>query len=532
MARNLGSLDLSNAEKASTWLLAFSALARAKHWEDVAAVEANPEANEPATVANFVIADNFMACCGLEALEKVQYIVAPRDVNNMSFKDIKTAVQTYLAPKSKIIIAERANFYNTKQAEGESVVDFTTRLRKAVQFCNFEGLKTSADPTEEMVLAALIAGLSKSDQKQRILEQFQTNNTLSVIQVIEQVQQMEQLKHFVQSHQPETSESHNPTINADEIHFQSKGRVIHKCKFCGLSHEIRKCPAYGKKCSFCQKTNHFAAVCKSKAKAAEAQLHAVVNSDDRPADSNQLLFISPDQTHLIDNVQDKMETISINGQAVHMQIDTGASCTVISSKMWRALGTPALSRSGKVLEAYDGHQLRINGKFTALIESKTKFLTANITVVQAEKSFGLLGRDIMDNIVSTDQIHATHTSSSAALPAIKGVTATMDLLEGARNVFCRARTVPIALEVPVKEELTRLEALGIITPIEGGVENASPVVWIKKPDGSLRMCVDFKTHINGKIKTESFPTPSTDTNVKTRGGTFRGISKLFWPTHS
>ena len=82
-------------------------------------------------------------------------------------------MQAYLAPKTKLVIADGAKFYNTEQMTDETVVDFTARLRKAVQFCDFDKLKTSATPTEEMVLAALIAGLSKVDQRKRILEHFQ-----------------------------------------------------------------------------------------------------------------------------------------------------------------------------------------------------------------------------------------------------------------------------------------------------------------------------------------------------------------------
>ena len=121
-----------------------------------------------------------------------------------------------------------------------------------------------------------------------------------------------------------------------------------------------------------------------------------------------------------------------------------------------------------------------------------------------QKTFGLLGRDLIGKIETADQVHATHTSAPAALPAIKGIKATIDLKEGSQNVFCHARAVPIALEDQVKAELNCLEALGIITPVEGGFENASPVIWIKKPNGKLRMCVDFKTHMNSKIKQRHF----------------------------
>ena len=53
--------------------------------------------------------------------------------------------------------------------------------------------------------------------------------------------------------------------------------------------------------------------------------------------------------------------------------------------------------------------------------------------------------------------------------------------------------------------LDELLLLGILKPVEaGGVDNCSPVVWVKKGD-KLRMCVDYKVHVNDKIGTEAYP---------------------------
>ena len=38
----LGCLDLSNADRAETWLMAFAALSRAKDWTDLPATETAP----------------------------------------------------------------------------------------------------------------------------------------------------------------------------------------------------------------------------------------------------------------------------------------------------------------------------------------------------------------------------------------------------------------------------------------------------------------------------------------------------------
>ena len=66
------------------------------------------------------------------------------------------------------------------------------------------------------------------------------------------------------------------------------------------------------------------------------------------------------------------------------------------------------------------------------------------------------------------------------LSAIKNIKTSMKLIDNAKDVFSKARPVPIALEDKINDELIRLEKIGVITPCTTPVTNTSPVVWIKK----------------------------------------------------
>ena len=53
---------------------------------------------------------------------------------------------------------------------------------------------------------------------------------------------------------------------------------------------------------------------------------------------------------------------------------------------------------------------------------------------------------------------------------------------------------------------------GILEPVQpGGVTNASAVVWQRKRSGELRLCMDLKVHINGKVIDEDYPIPDMET---------------------
>ena len=114
----------------------------------------------------------------------------------------------------------------------------------------------------------------------------------------------------------------------------------------------------------------------------------------------------------------------------------------------------------------------------------------------------ILGRDIINN--SKESIdRCFKAEASEKLPTVKGAKASIKLKPDAKTMFCAARKVPLPLERKVNKIIDELLLLGILEPGEaGGVDNCSPVVWVKKGD-KLRMCADYKVHVNDKISTEA-----------------------------
>ena len=49
----------------------------------------------------------------------------------------------------------------------------------------------------------------------------------------------------------------------------------------------------------------------------------------------------------------------------------------------------------------------------------------------------------------------------------------------------------------------------IIRPVTEPTEWCAPIVVVPKPNGKIRLCVDF-TKLNGNVLRENFPLPTTD----------------------
>jgi hypothetical protein len=88
-----------------------------------------------------------------------------------------------------------------------------------------------------------------------------------------------------------------------------------------------------------------------------------------------------------------MVQVSINGQQVSMELDTGSPVTILSEKTWRhQLGKPRLDDSTSHLISYTGHQLKILGELRADVEVDGRVEALNATVVKTDRR-NLLGRD-------------------------------------------------------------------------------------------------------------------------------------------
>ena len=71
------------------------------------------------------------------------------------------------------------------------------------------------------------------------------------------------------------------------------------------------------------------------------------------------------------------------------------------------------------------------------------------------------------------------------------------------------RKTSLVLKDRLKDELDRLESIGVITPIEEPTDWVSCIVNTPKPTGKLRVCLDPKP-LNKALKRSRYPMPTLD----------------------
>ena len=63
---------------------------------------------------------------------------------------MRLAIQNYISSKERVVTAGKVKFMSIIQSVGKSDDDFLARLREGAGHCDFEKLKTAANPEEEL----------------------------------------------------------------------------------------------------------------------------------------------------------------------------------------------------------------------------------------------------------------------------------------------------------------------------------------------------------------------------------------------
>ena len=217
--------------------------------------------------------------------------------------------------------------------------------------------------------------------------------------------------------------------------------------------------------------------------------------------------------------------VTIDGKTVDMELDTGASVTIIPKSMWTdVLASKPVERTDIKLRSYSGHEISVIGEAKVQVAYRDQkavlpvVITGNDGPVLMGRNWlsvlkldwGQVKRISLEPVDKLDQLRTKYSSLfDGNLGTIKGVTAHLKIKENAVPQFFKPRPVPFALKEKIAEELRRLEKIGVLEKVEFS-DWATPIVPVLKPDGSVRICGDYKITINPALDVPEHPMPTAD----------------------
>lgn len=473
----------------------------------------------------------------------------------------------YVQPKTNTVFA-RYQFQCKVQGPEETAEQFITNLRLLVKNCNY----TDAD---DMVRDRIVFGVKSAKVREKLINEGSELTLEKAIDILRLHELSEkQLKTMSEEDTLVTSKSEINAIHPKkmakwpkEVHMKQKtfqkyprsGQKSHscqniassnKCGRCGKAVHARgeKCPAIGQRCKRCSKMNHFQCVCRTKLGVntiCEEGCSCNCYSESEEADDAPLFVGMISDLQMIGS--DKWsEILEVNGVPVELQLDTGAKCNTLPQSLLKSLNLTAVHKVEKRrYTSYSGHALPSSGSVILPVKHNGKTYNIIFQIIQLDV-LPVLGSEACDVLGLVKRVYTVQSepvqnelgdivNHKTYKPLFKGLgclpnTHKIKLDPTVEPVVHAPRRIPVSLRERVKNELQRMEQIGVIVKQNEPTEWVNSMVTVIKP-GKIRICIDPKD-LNRAIKREHFPIKTVDEVVSNMTGA-KVFSKLdatsgFW----
>ena len=267
---------------------------------------------------------------GEKPYELVHNLLAPAKLSSKKYQKIVDAMTEHLQPKPHII-AKHFKFYKRNQGSSETVSQYLAELRRFADKCEFQGY------LDEALHNHFICGLHSKVIQRRLLgeEELSLKKALKIT-------------HGMKIANLKASKFHTSVeskVSDDIMMIPSAKTPCYRCNKVG--HSPDSCYFRKQKCRSCGKIGHIAKACQAADNKHTAGSKKPENKRTRQKDTVSMVTESttesePDDVSLlaIQSPGNKTDSrikvqLEIQGVKMTMELDTGASVSIISSRVYR-----------------------------------------------------------------------------------------------------------------------------------------------------------------------------------------------------
>ena len=478
---------------------------------------------------------------GPQNFSLLRSIATLQGIRDKTYDELLQILTAHFSPKPSEV-SQRFKFNSCVRKPGESVASFLANLRYLAEHCNF------GDSLEVMLRDRLVYGINdKSIQKRLLVESKLTyKRAVELAQELKSADRDMQLLHSKKA----ATESTQSTSGAgtQPVHKVGDGPSRRVASARGRSTTVTcfRCGAVGRiarnckirpnvVCNACGKAGHIRRACQRRSVRAAPQT--------APSPRRVIRQVQEDSSAVSDLEGDPIEEVlhqlnspggsppmvveaTLDDLAVSMEIDTGASVSIMSEKVFRRLWPGRSLTPTKVRLCNYNNKASIQVLGSCMVHVGYKGQSACLPLVIVE-GVGptLFGRDRMASIVldwksiktvATQNDHLQGLLQQhrgifeEGLGTLKKYKATLHVDPSVSPRFCKARVVPYALRDKVNAEIDRLVQEGTLEPVDVA-DWAAPIVPVLKGDKkSIRICGDFRMTVNPVSKLDRYPLPKVE----------------------
>ncbi|KMQ89188.1 hypothetical protein RF55_11202 [Lasius niger] len=539
MAPNIGKLIEFESEKQT--------------WEDYIEqlefyLEANNISNESKKRATLLTA------IGAKNYAIIKSLCSPTAPKDVTYQDILDKCKSYFGQNLNELLA-RVHFHKRIQRENETLKEFVREIRKLALDCKFTGPDGQL-PLNIMLRDRFVAGIRNEEMQRYLCQRHEesisdTNpdgltleKALEIACNAESAEQQQKI--FKQSESEVIQNVTQNTTNKQTNKKNTKQRQTRDpCYRCGYTnHSQDKCFYKNEKCSYCEKVGHIVRVCKIKQRSNEkqtkikqAQTHPINEDSSDESDDDNILACNA----IVQSLQEKRNDdeyvvqIEINSKLCKFEVDNGAHLSLINKqtyeKIWPKKEPTWLKKRIK-LYGYGKKPLQVIGATNVLVRHRQIKKLLPIVVTNETHGPNLLGRNWFAELgITMTGIHKVSEKENngnnilkkfpsltlKTLEGHKGTPIHIELKDNAHPKFFKARRIPYGLQEAAMDALKSMVQQKMLTPVNQS-DWATPVLFVRKPNGKIRVVGDYKSTVNPEIRKSEYPLPTVEEALATLNG--------------
>ena len=317
----------------------------------------------------------FLTMIGPAAYKLLCNLITPKKPAELTYKELVAAMSKHHNPTPSEIV-QRYKFNTRVRQPGELIATFTAELRSLAKFCNF------GDSLDDMLRDRLVCGIADTQIQRRLLAE----SKLTLKKATELALGMEAAVKNAQTLQSTPSraiaqdESLHKVQSGHRKKVQKTSQAV--CYRCGVTgHMAQACRHKSSKCHSCGKVGHLQKVCRSKPKKDAIQQGSKA-ARQQGINAVESCMTEEYQLYPIHTSQDSKSPhnpyvveIDLDEHPVKMEIDTGASVSIISSATYQEkFRTKPLQASAVKLKTYADKPLQNLGSLSVHVRHNSQEL--------------------------------------------------------------------------------------------------------------------------------------------------------------
>ena len=337
-----------------------------------------------------------LSVVGSATYHLIRSLAAPARPSEKTYGELVELVTKHHNPAPTVTV-QRYKFHTRMRQPGESVANYLAALRTTSEHCEF------GESISDMLRDRLVCSIGDSHIQRKLLAEAKLTYD-KVVDIALSMEAADKDARDIQKSVGQTPRVHQVKYSSQKQKkpgpWKTGTTTYPPCYRCGGKHSSARCHFRDSECHNCGKTGHLRKMCNSSRREKEKPKEGRTNlleEEEPPLEEPEtygMYALRSRANHPIE------VTVTLNGVETTMEVDTGASRSIISEATYQKLwykNQPIIEKSSVHIQTYTGEELDICGKIQVQLVHNGQQASVTLLVVKGDGP-SLIGRDWLSKL--------------------------------------------------------------------------------------------------------------------------------------